>query len=102
VPDGYYENSHHVVLSAGGFLAAVEIFASVYLASLLVMRIEWRRNLIPASAMALASPISWTFATMVGKMGVPLLVSIFLLISMATVSGLVIWHDKQFHIQSPS
>ena len=100
-PDGYYENGHHVVLSAEGFLAAVEIFASVYLASLLVMRIEWRRNLIPASGMALVSPISWVFATMVGKMGVLLLVSVFLLISIATMYGLAIWHYKQFHVQSP-
>jgi hypothetical protein len=78
------------------FLALIGVFAFVYLAAMLIVRMDWRSSLMPAAVMTALNPLAWVILFDRGDMSWGTLVGSALILAIISFVLLTFWHIDTF------
>ena len=72
------------------------VFASIYLVSLVVMRLGWRQSLIPSVTIAAMNPMMWMITSDKWIEGIMLIFAFSFVIAMFSLYLLALLHETMF------
>jgi hypothetical protein len=90
----YWPRRDSFLGSSEFYLALVGIFASIFLVSFLMVRMNWKQSLIPAAVMTALNPIAWVVLLDAEMFSRTLLVFSAIAMAIVSVAVLALWHSR--------
>jgi hypothetical protein len=91
----YYWPRHDSFLGSSEFyLALAGIFASIFLISFIIVRMNWKQSLIPAAVMTALNPIAWVVLLDADISSRRLLIFSAIVMATVSVAVLALWHSR--------
>jgi hypothetical protein len=76
------------------FIALIGIFVSIYLVSLLIVRMDWKPSIIPAAVMTALNPLAWVLLLDTGNLSVGVLLLSTVILAAISFFILLVWHMR--------
>jgi len=90
----YWSKSAPFLGSPEFFLALIGIFVSIFLVSLLVVRMSWKTSLVPAAVMTALNPIAWVVILDYDFISRRLLIVTAAIMAIVSLALLIVWHSR--------